>query len=387
MRKKVSAMLFNKAIKYQIFPNEEQKALMAQTFGCARKVYNLGKELQDGLYSVSMKSMSKQDLNSFCNHVWKDDYPYLRDVDKFALTNSVYALMRGYNNFFEKRGKKPKFKSRKSKQSYTTNATNGNIAITFGKKNRGQVKLPKLGWIDTCTYRKPGDGWVIKQATVSHTPSGKYYVSILFSYSMDVEDVTPTYAGTIGLDYSSPKFYVDSEGNTPDVPHALRKAEQRLAKAQQRLSRMTKGSNNYEKQRIVVAKLHEQVANKRKDFCHKESRKIANSYDTVCMEDLDLRALAQTLNFGKATADNGFGMFRTFLSYKLKEQGKHFVKVDKWYPSSKTCHHCGAKNASLQLGQMEWVCPSCGALIDRDVNAAHNIKDEGWRLLTAQLAA
>lgn len=355
---------------------------MVQTFGCVRKIYNLGKELQDGLYSAGMKSMSKQDLNGFCNHVWKDEYPYLRDVDKFALTNSVYALMRGYSNFFEKRAAQPKFKTRKNKQTYTTNATNGNIAITFGKKNHGQVKLPKLGWIDACTYRKPSAGWVIKQATVSRTASGKYYVSMLFSYSMDMEETVPTYARTVGLDYSSPKFYVDSEGRSPDVPHALRKAERRLAKEQQRLSRMTKGGSNYEKQRIVVAKLHEQVSNKRKDFCHKESRKIANSYDTVCVEDLDLRALAQTLNFGKTTADNGFGMFRVFLEYKLKEQGRHFVKVDKWYPSSKTCHYCGAKNPALHLGQSQWVCPSCGAIIDRDLNAAQNIRDEGWRLIT-----
>ncbi len=176
---------------------------------------------------------------------------------------------------------------------------------------------------------------------------------------------------------------MDSNGHAPGVPHYFRKAEKRLAKAQRRLSRMTRGSSNYEKQRLVVARLHEHVANQRKNFCHTESRKIANFYDIVCVEDLDLRAQAQSLNFGKAVADNGFGMFRAFLKYKLEEQGKLFIKVGKKFPSTKTCHYCKKVNPDVQLGQKTWVCPCCGRTILRDWNAALNIRDEGLRMLSA----
>lgn len=377
----MSIVTMNRAIRYVIFPTEEQKIMLAQTFGCVRRVYNLGLELQEGLYNAGFKSMSREDLNKYCNYAWKDEFPYLRDVDKFALTNSLYNLMRGYTNFFEGRTKHPKFKSKKNEQSYTTNETNGNIAIVYGHQDT--IKLPKIGQVPALIHRVPRPDWAIKSATVSKTAAGKYYVSILFEYVEDIPDVKLDPQEAIGLDYSSPDFYVDSENRKPEVLHCYRKAEHRLAKAQKKLARMTRGSNNYGKQRIVVAKLHEHVANQRKDFCHKESRKIANSYEIVCVEDLDLRAQAQSLNLGKAVADNGFGMFRTFLQYKLKEQGKAYITIDKWYPSTKTCHNCGTYNPNVVLGMQEWVCPHCGKTIDRNWNAAQNIRDEGVRLFLA----
>ena len=375
-------VLMNRGIKYRLYPTEEQKSLLAQTFGCARMVYNLGLELQQGLHAANFKSMSKTELNNHCNRTWKKEFSYLRDVDKFALTNSLYALMSGYKNFFEKRAAYPKFKSKKSKQSYTTNETKGNIAIVYNSSGGTDfIKLPKLGLVPAVIHRLPRQDWVIKSATVSKTATGKYCASILFAYVEDVPDVKLDPNEAVGLDYSSPNFYIDSENMTPGVPHYYRKMEKRLAKAQRKLSRMVKGSSNYEKQRMVVASLHEHVANQRKDFCHKESRKIANFYEIVCVEDLDLRAQAQCPNFGKAVSDNGFGMFRTFLKYKLEEQGKAFVTVDKWYPSTKTCHHCGTYNPDVKLGMKEWVCPHCGREIDRDWNAAQNIRDEGVRML------
>jgi len=383
LKKEVSAMepvTNNRAIKYRIFPTKEQQVLLAQTFGCVRKVYNMGLELQQGLHESGFSSMTRVDLNNYCNRVWKTEFSFLRDVDKFALTNALYALERSYTNFFEKRAAYPKFKSRKVHQSYTTNMTNKNIAIRCGKQ--GAVKLPKLGWVSASIYREPKADWVIKSATVSKTATGKYYASILFAYQEEIPEVVLDLENAIGLDYSSPEFYVDSNGQTPGMPHYLRKAEQRLAKAQRRLSHMTQGSSNYEKQRLVVARLHEHIANQRKNFCHTESRKIANSYDIVCVEDLDLRAQAQSLNFGKAVADNGFGMFRTFLKYKLEEQGKLLIKVDKWFPSTKTCNHCGGYNPDVKLGQMVWTCPCCGRTIQRDWNAALNIRDEGLRMLS-----
>lgn len=380
----------NRAIRYQIFPTEQQKQQLAQTFGCARKVYNMGLALQEQRYKDGEKHLSMFDLNTQCNHTWKEEMPYLRAVDKFALTNSLKNLEQAYTNFFEKRAKHPAFKSKHQHyQSYTTNFTNNNIAIEFPKTGeRGQIKLPKLGRVDALLYRKPGSDWTIKTATITYTASGKYMVSICFAIpAEEPAPVMPTIERTLGLDYSSPNFYVDSNGQSPKATHWFRKSQQQLAREQRRLSRMVKGSQHYEKQRLRVARLAEHVANQRKDFCHKLSREIVNSYDVVCVEDLDLHNMAQSLRFGKATNDNGFGMFRVFLRYKLEEQGKHFVVIDKWYPSSKTCHECGTINTELRLGEGEWFCSGCGRVVDRDYNAALNIRDEGFMLIINQLAA
>lgn len=377
----------NKAIKYRIHPTDKQIIQIRQTFGCARKVFNTAIEMQEGLYAAQMQSMSKIDLNNYVNRVLKNDFLYLKDVDKFALTNAVHSVAAGYKNFFEGRAGHPKFKSRKNdKQSYTTDWTNGNIAIINQEKKgtvHGKVKLPKLGLVDAVIHRIPPENWIIKRATVSMTSSGKYFVSILFAYEQDnpVSVPVPSKDRAIGLDYSSQNFFVDSHGNSPEVPHCYRVMEKKLAREQRRLSKMKRGSNNYEKQKLKVSKLHRKVADQRKDFCHKLSREIANLYDAVCVEDLDLRAISQMLHLGKSTMDNGFGMFRTFLKYKLEEQGKYFVVIDKWYSSSKTCNHCQFVNHELQLGDRVWICPNCGKTILRDFNAACNILEKGLSML------
>ena len=199
-------------------------------------------------------------------------------------------------------------------------------------------------------------------------------------------EVLPTEDNAIGLDYSSPKFYVDDQGRSPDKMHWFRASEEKLAHEQRLLTNMKYGSKNYNRQLHKIQVLQEHIANQRKDFIHKESRRIANAYGAVCVEDLDLRGLSQALNFGKSTMDNGFGMFRTELQYKLAEQGKHLIFVDKWYPSSKTCSHCGGYFGELKLGQDEWVCPHCGKVISRDKNAGINIKREGIRQFYAGLS-
>lgn len=371
----------HRAIKYRLFPDEEQEIQINKTFGCVRKVYNMGLEMQVGLHASGSGMMSKTDMNNYCNRVWKAGFPFLREVDKFALTNSIYSLDAAYRNFFGGRAKFPRFKSKKdSRNSYTTNITNGNISVAGGKNGKGYVKLPKLGNVDARIHRSPPEGWNIISATVSVSASGKYFVSVHFSAQIGIPTVLLDEGNAIGLDYSSPDFYEDSNGHIPDVPHAYRKSERRLAKAQRKLSRMEHGSRNYLEQKKTVARIHEHVANQRKDFCHKESRKIANSYDIVCVEDLDLHAQAQSLRFGKAVGDNGFGMFRTFLQYKLEEKGKVLIKIDKWFPSTKTCHDCGTYNPDVVLGQDEWLCPGCGKVIPRNRNAALNIRDEGLRI-------
>ena len=366
----------NKAYKYRIYPTSEQEALIAKTFGCVRFVYNQFLAFQEEQYAEKFPHLGKNAMNNVCNQILKDEYPWLRDVDKFALTNSVFSLDDAYQRFFKQPGKcgHPKYKSKKHPhRSYTTNITNNNVAILDGT-----IKLPKLGLVKAKLHRLPSEEWTLKSATVSMTASGKYYCSVLFEYEeRPVKPVVPTKETTLGLDYSSPHFYVASNGAVAEYDHYFREAEAKLARAQRRLSRMQRGSNNYYKQKRRIACIHEEIANRRKDFCHKESRKIANSYDAVCVEDINLRGIAQCLNLGKATNDNGFGMFRTFLQYKLREQGKQLIVIDKWLPSSKACHVCGYINSEITLNVREWTCPSCGAHHDRDKNAAINIRDQG----------
>lgn len=379
-----------RAIKYRIHPTDEQRELLHQTFGCVRKVYNDALSMQIGLHEAGMQTFGKNTLNTYCNRVWKKEFPFFAEVDKFALTNSLHALCAAYTNFFEGRTRYPRHKSKHdSEQSYTTNFTNGNIAVISLKGEPGYVKLPKVGKVAASIHRMPKEDWQLKGATVSTQGKGKYYVSVLFQLPDTSVKAAPlpTEETTLGLDYSSPKFYVDSNGEEAGITHWYRKSEEALAKEQRKLSHCKRGSNRYQKQKAKVDKLSKKAANQRRDFCHKLSRKIANSYDAVCVEDLDLRTMAQSLHFGKAVADNGFGMFRTFLQYKLQEQGKYYIVVDKWFPSSKTCRHCGNRKPDLQLGEMTWVCPCCGVVIDRDLNAAINIRDEGLRIFYAERAS
>ena len=212
---------------------------------------------------------------------------------------------------------------------------------------------------------------------MSQEPSGKYYASVLTEYEADETDLVPDPGTALGLDYSSPHFYVSSEGEVADMPHFFRAAEKRLAREQRKLSRMTKGGSNYRKQKKRVAVAYEKVRFQRQDWQHKKSRELASKHDIICVEDINLRGMAGGLHFGKATCDNGFGQFRSFLSYKLADRGGRLITIDKWYPSSKTCNCCGYVNTELTLGDRKWLCPGCGALLDRDLNAAINIREAG----------
>ena len=182
-------------------------------------------------------------------------------------------------------------------------------------------------------------------------------------------------------------FYVDSEGNKGDYPKFFRKSQEKLAKEQRKLSRMVKGSNNYNKQKIKVAKVYEKIANQRKDFLHKTSRKIANSYDVVCVEDLNMKAMAQTFKFGKSVNDTGWGMFVEMLEYKLEELGKHIVTADKFFPSTKQCSSCSHKKDEMPLSERTYECESCGLEIDRDLNAALNLKQYAVESIQAYLGS
>ena len=321
---------------------------------------------------------TKQKLNNTPAQ-YKKEFEWLKEVDSLALANAQINLQTAYKNFF--RSPKvgfPKFKSKKSNhRSYTTNCVNGNIKLV-----NGLLTLPKVGKIKMKQHRQIPSDYKLKSVTVSQTPSGKYYASILFEYENQVSQVIPQ--TFLGLDFSMHELYKDSNGNEPQYPRYYRQAEKKLAREQRKLSLMQKGSNNRNKQRVKVAKLHEKVASQRKDFLHKQSRQIANVYDCVCIEDLDMKAMSQSLRFGKSVSDNGWGMFTTFLAYKLEEMGKQLVKVDKFFASSQTCSVCGYKNSETKnLAVRAWDCPECGTHHDRDVNAAINIRNEGMRLVNA----
>lgn len=355
-----------------------QQELLVKTFGCCRFVYNKCIDEQKRRYAVGEKHMSYFDMNAYCTQVLKHQYEFLREPDKFALSNTVHALHEGYQRFFNRTGKYPKYKlKRKSKCSYTTNITNGNIVVSDDF-----IKLPKLGNVKAVIHRHVLDDWKLKSATVSMEADGSYYVSVLYEYEADI--VVNHDSNAIGLDYKSQGLYTDSNGYCARMPHFYKKSMKRLGRFQRKLSKCTSGSNNREKQRKKVAKLHRHVANQRKDFLHKLSTETANQYGIVCVESLNMRSMANKgFKNGRSTLDNGYGMFLNMLEYKLKDRGKVLVRVDKWFPSSQICSCCGEQNKELKdLSIRRWICPCCGMEHDRDVNAAVNILREGMKMLS-----
>lgn len=362
-------MKTNKAYKFRLYPNAEQQVMFAKTFGCVRFVYN--KMLADKIeYYKATGEMLKNTPAPL-----KKEFEWLREVDSLALANAQMQLNTAYNNFFrDKSVGFPKFRSKKtSRKSYTTNNQGGTVRIENGK-----LKLPKIGFVRVKVHRDIPDGYIVKSVTISQEPSGKYYASILTEYDMVQIDVPVE--TVLGLDYSSPHFYVDSDGDEADMPHFYREAEKKLAREQRRLAKMAKGSSNYRKQKIRVARAYEKVRNCRKDWQHKRSTELAEKYDLIAVENINYQDMARGLHLAKATNDNGFGQFREMLSYKLAERGKRLITIDKWFPSTKTCRFCGNVNPDIALGQSEWDCPCCGKHLLRDHNAAINIRNYGLAL-------
>ena len=357
------------AYKFRLYPNTNQSILMAKTYGCVRFIYN--KMLEDKIdYYHTHKKMLKN-----TPAMYKKEYEWLKEVDSLALANAQLHLEQAFHNFFrDPKVGFPKFKSKKyTHNSYTTNYVNNNIKVTDS-----HLTLPKMGKIRMKQHRNVSPLHKIKSVTISQTASGRYYASILCEYHSVSIPKKVTHA--IGLDYSMAELYISSEGDHPNFPKPYRNALTKLRLEQRRLSKMTQGSNNYMKQKRKIARIHERIAHQRKDFLHKQSRQITNAYDLVAIEDLNMKALSRLMHFGKSVSDNGWGMFTTFLSYKLNQEGKYFVKVDKWFPSSKTCSSCGTIKQELLLHERTYLC-ECGTILDRDYNAALNIREEGLRLI------
>ena len=374
----------NRAIKYRAYPTTKQSVMFAKTFGCCRKVYNL--MLSDKIEGY--KAIGK--FPTVTPAKYKNDYPYLREVDSLALANKQMDLQEAFRNTFSKSRKKkngfPKFKSAKhSRKSYTTNNQKGTVAIIDNKC----IKLPKIGKVKAVIHRVPDDSWTIKSATVSQESDGKYYISVLFEFENTVNPYVADKTNAIGLDYASDGLYVDSNGNIGTNHKYYRESHNKLAKVQRKLSRMQGSkkhevkSNNYIKQLRKVNKIHRHIANQRLDNLHKISTKIANSYDVVCVESLDMKAMSNHgFGNGKATLDNGYGMFLSVLEYKLSDRNKYLIKVDKWFPSSQICHCCGMLHPEMKNLAIRKMTCDCGLTISRDQNAAINILKEGLRLLT-----
>ena len=366
----------NKAIKYRIYPNKEQAVMFAKTFGCCRKVWNLMLSDKIEYYRKHGEQLANTPAQ------YKEEYPYLREVDSLALANVQMHLKSAFSNFYSKKRKKntgfPRFKSKKCRNSYTTNNQKGSVAII----DNTYIKLPKLGKIKAKIHRIPDESWTLKSATISKDPDGKYYASVLFEY--EEISIANAYAGnTIGLDYKSDGLYTDDNGNVCGSPKYYRRSQKRLARLQRQLSRKQKGSKNREKARLKVAKLQKHTVNQRNDFLHKKSTEIANLYDIVCVETLDMKAMSNKgFGNGKATLDNGYGMFLSMLKYKLEDRNKAFVQIDKWYPSSQLCCKCGRSHPEMKDLQIRIMDCGCGNRMDRDANAAINIKKEGIRMLT-----
>lgn len=390
----------NIAIKYRLHPTTEQRIMFAKTFGCCRKIYNL--MLSDKIEGY--KETKKFPTVTPAKYKKIEEYSYLKEVDSLALANVQLNLQSAFRNCFSKTRKKkngfPKFKSRrKSKNSYTTNNQKGTVAIIDSK----YIKLPKIGKVKATIHRTPKDNWFLKSATISMEKDETYYVSVLFEYeNIPISFIEATENNTIGLDYKSDGLYVDSNGNKADINTKwYRKAQKRRAKQQKNLSRKIQshiiGCNgkrpifdkpmsdckNIQKNRKRLAKIERKVANQRKDALHKETAKIANSYDFVCVETLNMKALAnKSFGNGKATLDNGYGMFLNMLDYKLVRKGGNLIKVEWNYPSSQLCNCCGFQYPfTKDLTVRNWTCPNCGDKHDRDTNAAKNIKKRGLEIL------
>lgn len=355
-----------KAYKFKLLPNEEQRILLAKTFGCVRFIYNKMLKETDDHYAETSKHLRLTPAK------YKKDYEWLTEVDSLALCNAQRNLETSFRNFFRnpKHFKHPVFKSRKQNyNSYTTNRINNNIDL-----NDNAIKLPKLGWVKLIKHRMPPETTVLKSVTVSKSASGKYYASILYDVTITAVPKVPESA--LGLDFTMKKLFTDSNGKSSEYPGYYRTNEEKLKQYQRALSRRQKGSRRYLKQKHKVALLHEKIKNQRKDFLHKLSDSITKNYDMVCIEDLDVKQMASTLNLGKHLHDNGWGMFVTLLSYKALERGVSVVKVNKWFPSSKKCSNCGVIKEILPLSERVFSCV-CGNKINRDINAAINIREEG----------
>jgi putative transposase len=366
-----------KAYKYRLYPNKEQEIQIQKTFGCCRFVYNQTLAYRRNLYETKKESLSKIDCNNWKNKTLKTEYLWLKEVDKFALDNAVINMDSAYQKFFKEHAGYPKFKSKRdNKKSYKTNFTNGNIEVSF-ENNR--IKLPKLKWVKAKVHREFVGK--IKSATISQVPSGKYFVSVLVKTD---HEVLPETSSIVGIDLGIKDLLITSDGEKFNNIRTIKKYENKLAKEQRKLSHKTKGSKNYQKQRIKLARVHEKIRNTRIDNLHKISHRLISENQVIVSEDLAVSNMVKNHNLAKAITDCGWYELTRQLTYKAEWNGRTYIKIGRYVPSSQLCNICGYVNKNTKdLSVREWICPKCGTKHDRDINAAKNILNEGLRLLEA----
>lgn len=366
-----------RARKMRIYPTSEQQKKIDITLGHCRYVYNKMLERNNKAYERRGEHLSYYSMQNLLPEM-KEYLPWLKDADSQALQQSCRDLNSAFDRFFKKKGGYPRFHSKRGVQSYRTTQT---VSMSIACR---KVKIPCLGWVKV-SDKRDFDGRICYM-TVSRE-AGKYYVSVTYETEIDVPEITINPYNMLGLDYKSDGLYMDSNGLCAEMPHYYREGQKTCRKLARCLSRKfgshkgEKKSRNYIKALHKLNKAQSHTANQRKDYLQKRSTEIANQYDAVCVEDLNLRAMANK-NFGngKATNDNGYGMFLNMLEYKLAARGKKLIRIDKWFPSSQLCHQCGYKQI-MPLSVRTYRCPNCGMVCDRDYNAALNIRAEGLRML------
>lgn len=365
----------NKSFRYRLYPTKQQEVQIQKNFGCVRFVYNYYLAKRIVLYEKSKETFNyyacAKDLTQL-----KKEFTWLKEADSTSLQSALKNLDKAYQKFFKEHKGYPKFKSKKThKFSYTCKCVSDNIELIDNKK----LKLPKLGIVNirnSLTIKG-----TILSATISQVPSGKYYVSIC----CDIGDIEPfdKTGSVVGIDLGIKDFAITSDGLKIPNPKYLKQSLHKLVKLQKELSRKTKGSSNYNKQRIKVAKLQEHIANQRKDFLHKLSTQLIKEYDIICLEDLKVSNMLKNHKLARNIADVSWSTFTYYLNYKSVWYNKQISKISTFFPSSQTCSICGEKFPfTKDLGVREWTCPNCNSELDRDINAANNILKEGLRLIT-----
>ena len=367
-------MIKQKSYKFRLYPNLEQRILFEKTFGCSRFIWNQMLADKIAHYEETGETLKNTPAQ------YKSQFPWLKEVDSLALANVQLNLNKAYKSFFQSGFGFPRFKSKKTTQSYKTNSQKGLIAISDGK-----VKLPKVGWVKVKAHRQPKG--LIKSATISKTAAGKYFISILCE-----EEIVPLPKtnSNLGIDLGLENFAILSTGEKIENPRFLISLSKKLAKEQKFLSRREllakkKGvklseSSNYQKQKSKVARLHEKIANQRKDFLQKLSTTLIKNHDVICIEDLASKNLMKNHHLARAVGDASWTEFVRQLHYKADWYGKKIVTISRWFPSSQLCSSCGEKSGKKALSIREWTCESCGVRHDRDINASLNILKEGLSL-------
>jgi putative transposase len=360
-----------KAYKFRIYPSEEQEVILAKTFGCCRFVWN---KLVENFNNNTQEIVTDKTLKD------TPEFEFLNEVSASSLQQRTNDFIEFKKQFFNKKRKvklgRPRFKKKSNRQSFRLN----NQRFKLDRKN-SLVRLEKIGWVKVVIDREIPENADFRNLTVSKTPTGKYFVSILVKQELNP---IPSTGKVVGIDLGIKDLMVLSNGQAINNPKWFRKNQAKLKKAQKHLSRKTKGSNRYNSQRIKVAKVHEFITNSRTYFLHNMSTALVNTFDLIVLEDLNVSGMLKNRKLAKSISDAAWSTFVSMLEYKCNWYGKVLVKISRFFPSSKTCSNCGNKEDKMPLNIREWTCPSCGSKHDRDLNASIIILKGGWRSLTDQ---